>query len=605
MGCRPEAATITRTVTLHAPGACGPGGVALDGGAYGTYSALGDFDPPSVSPPGTFLGAAGQGLSQIDGACRALVVQATEDDTAWSAVGPVSTTGDVDMLLLPALRSCALPAPVTARAGAKLAPAGMPWELLVGGVAAGDAGSAFPPTSAVRLDTGAVVPVAPDLLTPLVGASVTAFGDGALVAGGANASPGGSVLATAEVYAPALGGFDQQHPILLSAPRAHQGAVVLATGETLLVGGIVGADGQTVLDSMEVVDPNTRTVRAENVARLTVARQDPDVLRLASGEILVAGGVDASGVPVSTIEWFAPDASAATKRPNQLVSGDAHAYVALEAGGALAVVTPPPNAAPNFQNVWVIDADGALEAGTPIAGALTQPVLFGGAGGGPALWTGDRWLRRQPWTGAFAALGALDDTPAHVGDATSSPDPGLAMWLDPDLSAVIGLRFDVRGVYSPLPAPLLVEDATDMAPDALAGSGSAHFDASLGLVLAPGAAAFVTDRTYADVAIDVDWPTGEVALVVLRDQAGNELEVGGVTCPAALAPAPPATSLAASSMRVQRSGSSLTWSRSTGEEGTCPTTWTSATRLSLGLRGPPSRVRAVATNLRVAREGPK
>ena len=42
------------------------------------------------------------------------------------------------------------------------------------------------------------------------------------------------------------------------------------------------------------------------------------------------------------------------------------ALAPLAGGGALAVVAPPAGAPAGFQNVWVVDADGALEAATPI-----------------------------------------------------------------------------------------------------------------------------------------------------------------------------------------------------------------------------------------------
>ncbi len=597
-GCHGDSPVITRTVTLHSPGPCAPGAAELDGGAYVTYSGLGDFDAPSAQPEGYRIGQVGAILPELAEACRMLVVEATESDANWSGVGVVAAQGNVDVLLWPSLRSCALPAPLGARTGSTLAPIGDQTVLLVGGVAPGVAGAPSP-TYVAHLDTGAVAVVQTDLLTPRVGASVTAFGAGALVAGGSDPGSGASVLDSAEIYG--AGGFDQRNRIFLSAPRAYHGAVQLATGETLLVGGVGGQDGQTVLDSMEIVDPSTLTVRAENVARLSVARRSPDVLRLASGEVMVAGGVDADGNAVSTIEWFSPDVTAATKRPTELVSGVAHAYAALESGGALAVVTPPLDAGANFQNVWVIGADGALEAALPIAGAVAQPVLFGGAGGAPVLWTGDRWLRWQPWSGSFGALGVLDETPAAVpsGTAVASPDPGLAMWLDPNLSRVTGLRFDVRGEYSPLAPALLVQNADDTAPDGLVGAAGSTFDPSLGLILGPGASAFITDRTYADVAIDVDAPTGEPALIVLRDPLGNELEVGGAGCLGPLpAPVPPV----AASLHVERRGSAVTWTLAAGASGTCAAPVTPTARLAIGLRGPPQTGRSVATNLRVVRQ---
>src|SRR5579884_2537607 len=351
--CRRDADVTVRTVTLHAPAACAAGTPPLDGGAYGVFRPLGDFDP---QPPATghALGAVGEPLPEIDGAARFVVVDATEDDRSWTGGAAVPPTGGVDVLLLPSLASCALSAAVGPRTGARLGAVGSGRALLSGGGAGGDL-----TTYVARLDTGEVHPARPDLLTPRVRASVTPFGSGGLVAGGVDPRPGGAVLATAEVYVADLDGFDQQHPVLLSGPRADHGAVVLATGETLLVGG-VAADGVTVLDSTEVVDPATRTVRSEAAARLTVARRAPTVLRLASGEVLVAGGFDAAGDPVTTLEWLSPDATHATKRARDLVAGSARAFVPLSSGGALAVVAPPPGAPSGFQNVWEIDADGAI-----------------------------------------------------------------------------------------------------------------------------------------------------------------------------------------------------------------------------------------------------
>jgi hypothetical protein len=571
---------------MHVPLAC-----PVTGGAYAEYFALGDFDPASPPAKGHFLSDQGAALTEIDPATRALVVHAGENDRMWIGSHDIAPAGDVDVLLLPALASCGLTASVGTRAGSILSPISSERSdrvLVVGG----DDGTSPSPSYVARLDTGEVQSVFPDLLTPRTsGATATPFAGGALVSGGVR--PDGVVLDKAEVYDEALGGFDQaKGPISLSEPRADHGAAVLATGETLLVGG-VGVDGKTVLSSLEIVDPKSRTVRAEGVARLAVARRNAQVLRLASGEIFVAGGFDANG-PVTRLEWFTPDASAQTRCSADLVAGSAHSYAALPAGGALAVVAPPTGASPGFQNTWVIDADCAVEPAAPVEGALTQPALFGAAGGAPALWTGDRWLRWEPWSGAFVALGALDDVPARIGNAKTSPDPGLALWLDAANMRVTALRFDERGEYSTVPASMLVADASETAPDRLAASGVVAFDSSLGgLVLAPGASAFVTDRAYADVAVDVEAPTGEPALVVLRDEAGRELEVGGASCPGSVAPG-------AASIHVERRGGTVAWSVAGGPSGTCATGVAVGARLALGLRGA-SGSGSVARDLRVVR----
>ncbi len=594
VACRTETKVATRTVTIHAPAGCVSGQTPLDGNAYADYFALGDFDP-QPPPAGLPLASLGDTLAGLGADTREIVVEATEVDRQWLGEGDIPATGNVDVLLTPAFQSCALSGSTGSRSAAVLGPFAGRQVLVVGAN-----GSVSPPTYVANLNTGAVAPASPDLRTPRTGAGVTAFGTGALVAGG---MWGGAVLDTAEVFDADLGGFDQQNPILLSTPRADPGAVVLATGETLLVGG-VGSDGKTVLASMEIVDPTTRTVRAENVASLAVARRAPTVLLLASGEILVFGGFDASGNPVPTLEWFSSDASASTKRATDLVAGAARACIALEGGGALAVIAPPadagsgPQSAP-FQDTWVIDADGSLESATAIGGTLTAPVLFGGAGGAPVLWTGDRWLRWQPWLGSFGALGVLDDTPAHVGDVAASPDPGLALWIDATTQLVTALRFDTSGPYSPLAGPLFLSDTAATAPDSLPAPGVIAFDSSQGLTLGPGASVFVTDRTYADVTIDVDAPTGEPTLVVLRAGTGVELEVGGVSCPGAL---DGNAAGHASSLHVARTGGSVAWSVAGGASGTCAAPSLAAdARLHVGLRGPAGAAQGVAANLRIVR----
>jgi len=339
-------------------------------------------------------------------------------------------------------------------------------------------------------------------------------------------------------------------------------------------------------------------VRSTNVAQLSVARSAPTVLLLASGEILVVGGVDGSGNPVNTLEWFSADVSQATQLPTQLVTGPAQSAAALEGGGALVVIAPPASADSSFENVWRVDADGALEPAQSIEGTLTQPILFGGAAGAPLLWTGDRWLRWQPWEGSFGEANTLETTATSVGDVVASPDSGFAFWLDPTALALTALRFDMQGEYSTLPGALLAADDTDTAPDRLASPGVVTFDPSTGVTLAAGASVFVTDRTYADVTIDVDQPTGEPVLVVLRDPIGTELEVGGETCPGALSAA---TAGQPSTLHVERTGATVTWSLGSGAPATCATGVVAGARLSIGLRGPQEAAEGVAANLLIAR----
>jgi hypothetical protein len=455
-------------------------------------------------------------------------------------------------------------------------------------------------TYVARLDTGEVDAVSPSLPTQRTDASVTPFGDGALVAGGRSLD--GLVIGTAEVYSPS-GGFDQKNGFTLNEARMQHGAVALAGGQTLLVGGI-GADGTTVLRSLETVDP-TAGVNESGLGLLTTPRRSPTVLRLASGEILVAGGFDGAGKPAQTLEWFAPDGTLGQKQTVTLAQGSKRAFIALEGGGALAVVTPPdgtpecPTTCADppctcFQNVWVIDATGAPEPAALIASELPDPVLFGGAGGAPVLWTGARWLQWQPYLDAFGPLSVLDAATTSVGAARCSPDPGLALWLDDTTGALTLLRLDTRNAYSPLTGRLLVQGPEETSPDRL---GAVRWDSTAGgLVLSAGGAAFVTDRTYADVAIDVGVPTGEPPLVELRDAAGRTFDVGvgALDCP---------TPAATARVHVERRGQAVAWSVDGGEVSPCTNALAdAAARVSVGVRGVGS-ARSIARDFVVTRLG--
>jgi hypothetical protein len=354
---------------------------------------------------------------------------------------------------------------------------------------------------------------------------------------------------------------------------------------------------------MEAVDPEKRVSRTGGIALLSVPRVNPTVLRLASGEILVAGGVDAQGNEVPTLEWFAPDASHTTKRPVDLVTGRERGFVALEAGGALAVVIPQSPAAPDFKTVWVISADGTLEPALPLPLSELEVVrLFPGASGAPALWTGKRWYRWAPWFGTFQPI---DDGPpgGPAVTVTAAGDPGLALWLEErggELAAT-GYRFDVRTRFDAIPKPLIVQSPSLLSPDRLAGfpTSSLRFDPTGGLYLGPGASAFVTDATFADfeLAVDVAPASGgaEVgaASVVLREPSGTELEIGGGTCPFAQTPQ--------RTVAVKRRDRRVDVTIDDGPARTCPTSLDEGVRVSLGMRGAQGVSLSGARNLQIDR----
>jgi hypothetical protein len=280
-------------------------------------------------------------------------------------------------------------------------------------------------------------------------------------------------------------------------------------------------------------------------------------------------------------------------------------------------VVRPSEGATDFKSVWVISADGSLEAGAPVEFPLASaaaetgfvPVvrLFAGAEGAPVLWNGQRWLRWQPWFGAFQPIGdAPPRGPSSM--AIASGDNGLALWLDdradnPDASNklvalenqlyVRGYRFATRSRFGSVRNPLLADGTLGLAPDRLAGTpgSSIRFIAGRGLELGPGASAFVTDVTYANVTVDLDGP--DAASIVLRQEDGRELEVGGATC--ALA------QTSKTSVRVERRGKSVIVSLDGAQARLCPTELDASARIAIGVRGTGGTGATFARNLRIAR----
>jgi hypothetical protein len=495
---------------------------------------------------------------------------------------------------LPSAKPCALSqpdAPLRARTEAAMGAVDRQRVLIAGGVL-----SDRTPAEAflVDLTTGSVARTANDLAIARTGASVTAFGArGALVAGGANVVTG-EPLQTAEVL---VDRHFEDALVNLFEGRTEHGAVTLASGETLLVGG-QGARGP--LASLEIVDPVTRKKRI-GLPPLEHARVRPTVLRLTTGEILVAGGLDAQGTPVGFLEWFSFDVTKHL-RTRPLVSSGEEGFVVLPGGGALAVIAGAEN------NVWLISRLGDLSSAPSIdAAALTEVRLFPGARGSPVLWTGNRWLRWKPWSGEFGGLAsvvAAGPTPAFV-----APDPGLALWLNgveekasgwcrsaegaasmccrsaESAAVMCGLRVDLRGPYSTDTAlgALLVDGTDFFAPDRLVRSSDATitFEVERGLVLAPTASAFLTDATFASFTLDLDVTT-TAPIVVLRQATGpgygDELEIGGATCPVVV---PDGTK----ALHVTREGGLVRVAFDQADSRPCPIAIPADVRVAVGLRG--------------------
>jgi hypothetical protein len=608
--CKPKTRFEDRPLVVYSPTSC----LVSESEAYSVIYGNGDFENAESAVSSLYLRDVGALMSELPATTRSVIVDISEPGRSvdWRGTAEVPAAGPINVLVWPGGETCRLTRNVEPRTEVTLGVFGRHF-MVVGGGGMGQ----VPKTYVGDLSTGVVNDLVFGLGTARSRPTVTAFRDTAdevlvpaLVAGGEDPSSQ-TALGTGEIYLPKagadgdIGDFDRVR-IDLSEPRTKHGAAVLASGETLLVGGI-GQFG-TPLATMEIIDPKTRRFRTGGVATLAVPRSEPTVLRLASGEILVAGGFDRSNLPVPTIEWFSADASHPSKRAVDLVTGQERAFVALEAGGALAVVRPATGVT-DFNTVWVISADGTLEAALPIdPTTLDHLRLFPGTDGAPVLWTGGRWLRWQPWFGAFQPIA---DAPSRGprGTAIASGDPGLALWLDDraddphedvpldNLLFVRGYRFDTRSRFGTVRNPLLVDGIAGVAPDRVTGTpgSSINFISGKGLELGPGASVFVTDLTFDKVSIDLDG--GDTPYVVVRQEDGREIEVGGATCPFSDG----AASSTVATLHVERDGRRVTVTVGDGEKHDCVGELDPDARVTIGVRGAGGTGVSLAHNLRITR----
>lgn len=492
-----------RVITVHSLPAC-----AVPTHAYGLFFGTGDFQPSAVNlgNDGHFLDDLGAQLGLLP-QTRALTIDLfSSGESHWRGLADVSSTGPVDVLAWPVGASCALP---LALPGGPTLGVVDPRHLLVV--------SQNSQSMIVDLATGVVTGISPDVATSRQGATITPFAEGTLVAGGEGDPRSADVLAH--------GAFESAS-INLGVARQDHAAVVLASGETLLVGGSTGLGLGPPEAKLTIVDPATRRSRSLGLEPLRVPRKNPSVLRLASGQILVAGGFDGAGKPIGMLEWLSADATKGVKQI-EIFAAKETGFVALPGGGALGVVAPD---LPELENVYVISADMSVQAATRITGALTKVRLFPGTNGSPLLWTGDRWLRWDPWTNGGEFTPFVEAQAASgAGDAVLSPDNGLALWINRKTSSIEGIRFSTRGAFATEPSPLF-GDTTFFAPDRLTTSGAISFSPANGLALTLGSV-FVTDATFANFTLDLDAAPDHLPVVILRDAKGVQFQIGGATCP--------------------------------------------------------------------------
>ena len=102
----------------------------------------------------------------------------------------------------------------------------------------------------------------------------------------------------------------------------------------------------------------------------------------------------------------------------------------------------------------------------------------------------------------------------------------------------------------------------------------------------------LTDVTFASFALDLSSPSGAAPLVLLRDDAGHEVEIGGAACPL----------LVGSRIHVERHGELITTSVDQSEPKTCQVKLETSVRLHVGIRGG-SADESIVTSFSIERLG--
>ena len=527
--------------------------------------ALGDFDP-SLTTHAVLDESGATAPLTIPVATRAVVADATNGFGEWTGVGDVSDTGDVGdvgVSLWPAVATCTLarsPSYPTQASGQSFGVAPDSGFVLVSGGATSDATSAL----AFDVDTGVttVIPSDEGPRTRRQAATTTEFGADLLVAGGRDPETS-EPLGSADVFDPTSLSF-QDSRVELESPRADHAAVVLASGETLLVGG-VGTDGIPVR-TLEAISPLTRQYRISGLTDLEVARKNPTAIRLSDDRVLVAAGVDGSDDPVELLEWLTADGARVDQESSALATADeaatiGRAFAAMPGGSVLVVGgcrllgagDPPCDATCNggagcaSDEVLWLTRDGTP---TVLPDALdvtaATPLLVAGEEGRPWLLAdgpdGSRVLRRfNPWEGTFVPADTPVTVPQDPNTRGVATDAGLLVWLGGgnagDLPSLTAYRHGTRGPFTDAVAPLLLGSTDGLSLDRPLGADVAR-DPNDGDVLltASGATLVVTDTTYADVSVAVDVRAGPPPTIALADR-----NYGDASCPWPATPDPPFT----------------------------------------------------------------
>jgi hypothetical protein len=146
--------------------------------------------------------------------------------------------------------------------------------------------------------------------SPRTGHTAIALQNGlVLLAGGRNDAS--DLIGTAELFNPSTGAFTLTSGSLVY-PRAGAKAVLLTSGEVLLLGGsalILNPDGSVAegtITTAEIFNPSNGSFRLTTNPMNVLRLGGSTVTRLLDGRVLIVGGEDALGNPINTAEIYDP-----------------------------------------------------------------------------------------------------------------------------------------------------------------------------------------------------------------------------------------------------------------------------------------------------------
>jgi len=282
-------------------------------------TALGDFPARDALVVDLRLDETWDAIDAFPPETRRLTALGLGGAEAWGAGSVGVSAGDAELLLLPFGRSCPVGDPFLAMPPASAFATLSDGTVLLAGGRTLEAGAGVGMRRLLRLAPGAqfVEHVDESMAEPRQGASASAAGSLMVIAGG-SLGDSGPAYDTFEVYEDELRALVRRGALVQR--RRDQGAVTLADGSVLLLGGVgVAAEDASALSTAERIDPVTAQSHA--VGDLLAPRVAPQVARLDDGTVLIAAGHDASSL--GTTEVWAFDSDTETFFAVTTPSGDA------------------------------------------------------------------------------------------------------------------------------------------------------------------------------------------------------------------------------------------------------------------------------------------